>query len=209
MAEGLSVTSTEPKPLLLDGFPVQTKVVTLAEGYTALAGDILALTTTGDVSNAIPQGSLVGNGTVTGTITKGGKCESGSYTLTCITTAANGGMFAVVAPSGAVVGFAKVGTLFVSDHISGFTINDGSTDFALGDRFAVTVDGGNGKAILLDGDIPHSICGILSADVSSVDGEVLVTVYTSGVFVRQGLRGYDESLEEPLRHLNIFVKEQA
>jgi len=53
----------------------------------------------------------------------------------------NGGLFNVVAPDGANLGNASVGVAYQNAQIN-FTINDGATDFIIGDSFTVTA--GNG-----------------------------------------------------------------
>ena len=80
-------------------------------------------------------GSNVGNGTVpdwTPTLS----ALDGTYTATCTATAADGGTFSVVNRKGESVGTATVGTLFNAGGVS-FTITDGSTDFQVGDTFAL------------------------------------------------------------------------
>lgn len=56
----------------------------------------------------------------------------------------NTGLFSVVTPSGGRLKDASVGSGYTSDQIN-FTINDGSTDFAVGDSFTVAVAAGTGK----------------------------------------------------------------
>lgn len=205
----LTETTTEPKVLLLDGFPAQTKALTIAEGESLVAGELVGTPRTGDAGTPV-AGTNTGNGTITGTITKGKDVEAGTYKLTCITIATNGGMFAVVAPSGAVAGYAKVGTAFTSTHLSGFTIGDGSTDFALGDTYTIAVAAGDGKGVAYNpAASSHNFEGVLATDIDATDGDVIGTVYRSGNFVKQGLTGYSNSLEQTLRINNCFVKEQA
>jgi len=67
---------------------------------------------------------------------------------------ANGGVFSVVAPDGTALGDATVGTPYDSNHIK-FSIADGSTDFAVGDGFDVTVSVTGGVATA------NPVCAIL------------------------------------------------
>lgn len=68
----------------------------------------------------------------------------GEWTVRCKTAATNGGTFDVIDPDGAYVGTATVGVAYTGKIK--FTIADGSTDFVVGDEFAVTVaiSGGTG-----------------------------------------------------------------
>lgn len=85
-------------------------------------------------------GTNTGNGTMTG-VTAGAEAKAGSYKMTCIAESTNGGKFKVIAPDGNRLDDADVDSAYSSSQIN-FTINDGSTDFAVGDTFTVAV--GNG-----------------------------------------------------------------
>ena len=87
-----------------------------------------------------PGGSNVGDGTVTGVDTTPSTVTE-TITLTCTATAADSGTFSV---SGSVTGAlpdATVGVPYTSSVIS-FTINDGATDFAVGDSFTIATTQG-------------------------------------------------------------------
>ena len=88
-----------------------------------------------------------GNGTISG-ITMGRKTQTGTYRLECTAAATNGGTFKVVAPNGAALPNATVGTAFADEQIN-FTINDGSSDFVVGDYFHVVVAQGSKKVTAL------------------------------------------------------------
>ncbi|MBB4042007.1 hypothetical protein GGR34_003692 [Microvirga flocculans] len=77
-----------------------------------------------------------GNGAVTGVGTGVG-AAAGVYTATCFAAAANGGTFVVENPNGQTIGVVQVGQAYNGPVT--FTIGDGSTDFAIGDRFTITV----------------------------------------------------------------------
>lgn len=89
-----------------------------------------------------------GNGTCTG-VAGGSQTMLGDYTLTCTAAAANGGTFAVMAPDGTVLPDATVAVAYSNPHLN-LTINDGATDFAVGDIFTVAVAKGDGTAVALD-----------------------------------------------------------
>jgi phage tail sheath protein FI len=76
---------------------------------------------------------------------------------------ANGGVFSVTAPGGAVLANATVGVAYTGDHVK-FTIADVGTDFAIGDGFDVTVaiTGGVAEANPICAVLP-SICNALLA----------------------------------------------
>lgn len=99
-------------------------------------GTILGGVITGTAA-ATAGGSNTGNGTVTvdastPVIAKG---QIGTYTATCITAAVNGGTFRVTDPSGNVLGDVAVAATF-ANQIK-FVINDGATDFVVGDTFTI------------------------------------------------------------------------
>ena len=66
----------------------------------------------------------------------------GVYTVTCIEPASDGGTFDVEDPDGTSIGTAKIGVAFAKQVK--FTIADGATDFAAGDRFTITVGAPDG-----------------------------------------------------------------
>jgi len=86
----------------------------------------------------------------------GADVKVGTYRVTCIEPAADGGTFAVEDPEGIEVGVAHVGVAHDGDHLK-FTIADGATDFVAGDTFtiavsaAVAADGGEFAVTAPDG----------------------------------------------------------
>lgn len=91
-------------------------------------------------------GGNTGNGTVTGDALLAA-AKLGTYTATCIAAATNGGRFQVVDPDGYRLPDALVGTAYATQIA--FTINDGATDFAVGDTFDLVVAAGSGKLVAL------------------------------------------------------------
>lgn len=83
-----------------------------------------------------------GNGTMTGVSVFSGTTVTETITMTCVTAAVNGGVFNVNGSVSGPLGLAYVGVAFVSSKIA-FTINDGSTDFIVGDAFTVATTGAN------------------------------------------------------------------
>lgn len=90
----------------------------------------------------VPGGGNVGDGTVTGETVFSGQTLTETITLTCVTTALNGGVFHVEGSISGSLGLATVGIGFVSNVIA-FTINDGATDFALNDSFTIATTAAN------------------------------------------------------------------
>lgn len=82
------------------------------------------------------SGGTPGNGAI-GTVTADAGVPSGEWNIVIIEPAANGGVFEVSRPGGEVDGVGVVGTAY-NGGIN-FTLADGSTDFAAGDRIKVTV----------------------------------------------------------------------
>lgn len=207
MAEGLTIVNHNVRQIITDGFPVQSKSVTVIAGQELVAGQIVAVPRVGAIGAVTAVVGNTGNGTVSGSITASARAVAGVYRLTCIAITVNGGVFCVVAPNGEVAGFARVGVAFTSAHLSGFTIADGSTDFALGDSFTITVSAGSGKCVAYNANEPHEIVGVLAEDVDAALADTPATVYTAGNLLASGLTGYTSALEMPLRLLNLFVKE--
>lgn len=79
-----------------------------------------------------------GNGTITASPTISAGAKEGVYTITMLEPATNAGEFVVEDPDGAVIGNGTVAVAFSAGGVA-FTIADGSTDFAAGDQFTVTV----------------------------------------------------------------------
>ena len=83
-----------------------------------------------------------GNGTMTGVTVYSGVTKTENIVATLVTPVVNGGVFNVNGSLSGPLGLATVGTSFVSPEIS-FTINDGTSDFVLGDNFTVATVAAN------------------------------------------------------------------
>jgi hypothetical protein len=81
----------------------------------------------------------------------GAGVKAGVYQVVILEPAANAGAFAVEDPSGVIVGNGTVGVAF--DGELKFTLADGGTDFAAGDRIAVTVAVAAGSGEYVPSDI--------------------------------------------------------
>ena len=114
------------------------EVITVASGWNLPAGSIL---TRAYSSNVTAGSGNTGNGTLT-VNSLGNDVVEGVYTARCTEVRADGGVFDVLTPSGGVIGEANATTQFSSGHMV-LTIADGSTDFEVGDSFAIEVTGGD------------------------------------------------------------------
>lgn len=115
--------------------------VTVLSGQNLQPGHVLGKVAAGTAIGAAASGNT-GDGAISA-IAAGTAAKEGVYVVTCIEPAANGGTFSVEDPDGVTVGTASVGTAFAGPVA--FTIADGTTDFAAGDRFTITVAAGPGK----------------------------------------------------------------
>lgn len=119
------------------------------EKVTVLSGQDLPVgAVVGKVKSVCPttgtaDGGNTGNGTCT-SVTSGDEVKIGTYTLLCIVAAANAGTFEVRNPEDHTLGQATVAVAYTSEELN-FTLNDGSTDYAVGDKFTIAVTAGTGK----------------------------------------------------------------
>lgn len=122
----------------LDGHGSRENVL-VGVSQTILVGTVLgaAPIVAGETSSVV-AGANTGNGvaTLASPATSQG-AVNGNYLLTCTAIAANAGTFSVQTPDGREIGPLTVGVAF-NKEIK-LTIADGSTDFAVGDSFNVTV----------------------------------------------------------------------
>lgn len=139
----------------LAGGEFRDELLTFAGADTFVAGTILArLVDAISVTASAVTGT--GNGTVTSATVVEGPIVPlvGVYTLTVQTAVANGGVWRLTDPNGAIVGIltmtvgAGAATIFEIGGLR-FTITDGSTDFAAGDSATLTV-AANGKLVPFD-----------------------------------------------------------
>jgi len=116
---------------------------TLILGQNLSAGAVLGeITKSGSATSAADAGNT-GNGAM-GAVTVSAGANVGDYVLSVVATAANAGAFEVENPDGVNIGTGDVAAAF-SDGGLAFTLADGATDFAVGDRFIITVVAGSGK----------------------------------------------------------------
>lgn len=189
--------------------PVLIKPVTLLTGQ----GVIKRGTVLGKITKAIgaPVKTATGNGTCTD-VSLGAAAKIGTYTITCTATSADGGTFSVVDPDKIQLADAEVGTAYAGPI--NFIINDGATDFIVGDKFTIPVAAGSGKyKVVNSANVDGSQVAerILIADTDTTDADVIAEAYISGHFNRQALifGGEDtaDDHEVTLRDLNIILSD--
>ncbi|MEQ9518493.1 MAG: head decoration protein [Parvibaculum sp.] len=125
----------------------------------------------------IAAGGNTGDGAVAN-LTLGAAAEIGVYRLVCTDAAVNGGTFAVAAPSGVRLADASVGVAYANSHLA-FTVQDGNTDFIVGDTITITVAEGSGEVTALDlaaSDGTQIAYGILTAAAHAPDGVTVSAV---------------------------------
>jgi hypothetical protein len=97
----------------------------------------------GAVAATLTQSSFTGTGNGTlSAISAGSQAVTETLTLTCIHAATNGGIFEVIGSVSGSLGNARVGTPFLTSK-GNFTIGDGTTDFIVGDVFALASTAAN------------------------------------------------------------------
>lgn len=108
-----------------------------AKTYTI--GTVLGKTLVSGSAAAVAGSGNTGNGTM-GSITVSSHARIGTYTLRINVANTNAGAFEIRNQNGALVGTGNVASAFVGGGLA-FTLADGSTDFAVGDTFTITVTG--------------------------------------------------------------------
>jgi len=125
------------------GYRSREKITVVSGAGILLPGTVLGQAQVATPATAAAVAGNTGNGTM-GTVTVGAGAKVGVYTLTIIEPATNAGVFVVEDPAGLTVGRGNVASAFSGGGLS-FTLADGSTDFASGDQFTITVAAGTLK----------------------------------------------------------------
>jgi len=147
MADGV-ITNVDNGSVLLGGRGVwRNELVTFGGADTFVEGTILARREVTKTPTAQADGDNTGDGTVTALSVVDGPVVPlvGGYTLECVAAETNGGTFKLVDPNGAKVATdlkmtagAGASTVFEVAGLQ-FTVTDGDADFAVGDKFTITV----------------------------------------------------------------------
>lgn len=129
------------------------EIVTVAEGNKLALGEVFGRKMLDIPTTGTADAGNTGNGAVTA-VTGAPFTQRGTYTLTCIEAAIDGGTFQVtdpadnLLPNAVLPGTADGSVEYESEQIN-FTLNDGPTDFAVGDSFTIEVAAGNGEVVPL------------------------------------------------------------
>lgn len=159
------------------------EAVTVKSGQNLVAGAVIATILTGTSASAAKSGGNTGNGTftldATTPILPGAKL--GVYTLRCIAAATNNGTFRLEDPDGIVLGdvVMAAGAGAVAEQIKG-ALADGSTDFAVGDGFDITISALVEKEVEYNAagtDGSQTATGILYAAVNATSADTRGVAY--------------------------------
>lgn len=177
-----------------NGTRSREEVVIAAGSGTLKAGTLIALITAANALTPTAAAGNTGNGTV-GSVAVTSAAISGPYILTISEASANGGKFELVDPTGALLGEGTVGQAFTGGGLT-FTLSDGSTDFAKGDGFTLTVKANLGEYTAYDDDGTddgrRAASGILFASVdASVNDVRAVGVMRDAEVIERLLSGLD------------------
>lgn len=148
----------------------------LASGQNLIAATVLGQTLL--VAEPDFDGVPGTRGTITVSNLVGPDTRIGSYRLICVSASTDAGTFRLHAPDGSIVNFAEgteieVGAgAFTSNHL-GITIEDGETDFIVGDSYAIHITAEKYSA--LDPEATDGLqvaAGVLYANTDATDADV-------------------------------------
>lgn len=160
-----TITNNDLGSVILKDAQFRDEPLTFSGAGTEQEGTLLARKA---VDDAVAASAITGTGD--GTVTAGSVVAGpivplvGAYVLNCIEAVANGGIWELVDPNGALVATnlimivgAGAATVFEAAGLT-FTITDGATDFAVDDTATLTVVA-NGKMV------PYAIAGLGGAQI--------------------------------------------
>ena len=143
----MEVTNNAPNGLVIWEPVFDNETLTAAGALTYAAGTLLARKAVEDAVVAAADGGNAGDGTVTLATVAAGEVVPivGAYNLECTLVVAEGGVFKLEDPNGTQVAggitltVGAGGTTVINVAGLTFTVTEGGTDFALGDKFSLTV----------------------------------------------------------------------
>lgn len=203
-----------PEQLLAGDFPrIERKVAIATFTGTLAVGSALGRVA-GTISAPVAFAGNVGNGTFAATPTAAAGIKEGDYKLVIVEPGTNVGTFVLHDPDGLVAGIGVVASAFAAPLA--FTLQDGSTDFAAGDGFTISVAKGTDYNLSLSAaaDGSHLIQAILSHEVvdDGTGGQEAI-VYETGHFNEEGLvlgTGHTiASVRERLKLLGIHLSKRS
>lgn len=121
--------------------------ITIGAEQELVAGTVLGKI--GEDTGTVTVGTVTFAGAGNGTCTKaspayGDDVQEGTYTVVCVESVADGGVFQVVRPDGTIAGTAKDGVAY--DGEVKFTLAHGATDWDAGDAYSIPVSIANDAA---------------------------------------------------------------
>lgn len=196
---GIAAEMFIPDQLIAGPAQLVTRNITVLSGAGVLPrGTVMGRISVGSASSAAKSGGNTGNGTCTAVSSKG-NAAAGVYTARVVISGTNSATWNLSDPQGKLIDQKQYsgsgGTAVFSNDQLAFTITDGSTDFATGDGFDITVAAGSGKwiksvATASDGSqVPQ---GILVDVVDATSADANGGAYISGEFNGNALT-YDAS----------------
>lgn len=164
----ITTTHVDTGNVILDNATHRDKILTVAGAGTIKMGTLLATLLVASAVVAV-AGANTGNGTVTAATVVDGQVIpiAGAYNLRVTAAVANGGVFQLRDPNGAVVASnltmtAGAGAATVMEAAGlQFTVTDGTTDFIVGDSFTLTVASGGNKLV------PYAAAGAGGAQIAT------------------------------------------
>lgn len=179
--------------LISGSMAIDTIEITIPQNNTITRGMVLGRLNANVPATGVADGGNTGDGTLTG-VEQRRYTRTGVYTVTCITAVTNGGVFSVLSPTGNYLPDATVGTAYDVDEIR-FIINDGATDFIVGDLFTITVVIGSNNCVIVNSggadDGRRTAYCIASEDVNTTatgtNADTLSVGYLSGQYAERFL----------------------
>ncbi|MGH8435864.1 MAG: head decoration protein [Pseudomonas sp.] len=192
-----------------NGTRSREEVVITAGAGILPAGTLIGKITAANAGTPAAVGGNVGNGAVSGLVVASAAI-TGVYSLAITAAAANGGAFELTDPMGALVGVGNVGAQFVGGGLT-FTLGDGAVDFAVGDRFTLTVVGAIGEYRPYDDDGTddgrRACTGILFAPVDATINDIrAVAIVRDAEVIGRQLTGLDAPGRVDLLALGIIIR---
>lgn len=203
--------ATRPGEFLLSEGPgaISRDRGTIAANLTLDAGTVLGKRTKGTSATVTADSGNTGDGSITN-ISLGNKSKYGVYVLTIIEPAADSGQFQVEDPDGRNIGTGTVGSQFQKEGLT-LTVTDGSTDFASGDRFEISVAEGSGEYAEYDpaaADGTERAAALLYEPVDTSDGAAADALVIARMAEADGdqLTGLDAAAEGQLAEQFLIVR---
>lgn len=182
----------DPTSLIAGDYPLAHRKVTIPQGNVLGRGTVLGATNVGTVTSAAKAGGNTGDGTLTVDVAHPARqgAKPGVYKVRFVAAAANNGTFNVTDPDGFNLGnVVMAGGAGAFDNDIKFAVADGGADFAVGDGFDITVAAADSyiKSLAAAEDGSQNPACVLAQDVDATDGPVSASGYFTGEFAAEKL----------------------